>query len=227
MLHRSHHRSCGQPLNSLISTIQELTDKIRCYDKAIKELGEQNYPDTVLLRQVKGVGPVTSLAYVLTIADPKRFTDSRAVGAFLGAVPRQDDSGEHTSQLRISRAGNPYLRRLMVGSAQYILGPFGPDTDLQRDGRRLMQRGGIHAKNGAVVAVARKLAILLHRLWTTGEAYEPLRNSHKSVKATEVMIGKEWVPHMHESRRLLAGSHLTIQVLYYSLLVFEKDAAYE
>ena len=69
------------------------------------------------------------------------------------------------------------MRRLLVGSAQYILGPFGPDTDLRRYGLELARRGGKNAKKRAVVAVARKLAVVLHRLWLTGEVYEPLRNA--------------------------------------------------
>lgn len=166
-------------LSPLITIVQELTDKIHGYDAAIEELSKRSYPQTALLRQVGGVGPVTSLAYVLTIADEKRFTNRRDIGAYFGLVPRQDDSGQHTSQLRISKSGNEYLRRLLVSCAQYILGRFGPDTDLRRHGQRMMERGGKNAKKRAVVAVARKLAILLHRLWTTGEVYEPLRNSPK------------------------------------------------
>lgn len=167
-------------LTPLIMIIQELTDKIHGYDTAIEELANGPYPQTALLRQVSGVGPVTSLAYVLTIADENRFTDRRNIGAYFGLVPRQDDSGEHVSQLRISKNGDGYVRRLLVGSAQYILGRFGPDTDLRRYGQRMMERGGKNAKKRAVVAVARKLAVLLHRLWTTGEVYEPLRNSRKT-----------------------------------------------
>jgi transposase len=172
-------------LRPLVVTIQTLNEQIRGYDKQIETLGEQTYPQTALLSQVAGVGELTALAYILTIADAARFAKSRVLGAFLGLVPRQDDSGERSSQLRITKTGNPYLRRLLVGSAQYILGPFGPDTDLRRYGERLMQRGGKNAKKRAVVAVARKLAVLLHRLWITGEVYEPLRNSKRpaSVKA--------------------------------------------
>ena len=164
-------------LSPLITTIQELTAKIRRYDDMIEELSTESYPQTTLLQQVQGVGPVTSLAFVLTIADAQRFSKSRTVGAYLGLVPRQDDSGEHSPELPISKAGNRFLRRLLVTCAHYIIGPFGPDTDLRRYGLRLTQHGGKNAKKRAVVAVARKLAILLHRLWVTGEVYEPLRRS--------------------------------------------------
>jgi len=127
---------------------------------------------------VGGVGPITSLAYVLTLDDPDRFRKSREVAPALGLVPKQDQSGDRDPQLRITKTGDSYLRRLLVGSAQYILGPFGPDCDLRRWGLKLAQRGGKNAKRRAVVAVARKLAVLLHRLWVTGEVYDPFYHSH-------------------------------------------------
>jgi transposase len=167
-------------LQPLIAAIQTLNEQIRGCDKQIELLATKTYPQTALLRQVSGVGPLTALAFVLTIADGTRFGKSRDIGAYLGLVPRQDDSGDHSSQLRITKAGDPYLRRLLVGSAQYIVGPFGPDTDLRRHGERLMQRGGKNGKKRAIVAVARKLAVLLHRLWITGEVYQPLRNSNRN-----------------------------------------------
>ena len=120
------------------------------------------------------MGPITALADVLTLENPERFSKSREVGPYLGLVPRQEDSGESQPQLGISKAGDTMLRKLLVGSAQYILGPFGPDTDLPSYGLRLCERGGKNAKKRAAVAVARKLAVLLHRLWVTGEVYEPL-----------------------------------------------------
>jgi len=138
---------------------------------------------TQLLRQVPGVGAITSLAFVLTLEDPARFRSSRAVGAYLGLRPRRRDSGERTPQLRITKAGDALLRRLLVGSAQYVLGPFGPDTDLRRFGLRLAARGGKAAKKRAVVAVARKLAVLLHRLWVTGEAYVPVGYATRTQEA--------------------------------------------
>jgi transposase len=126
---------------------------------------------------VKGVGPITSLAYVLTLEDPQRFSSSREVGPYLGLVPKQEDSGDSQPQLGIRKAGDRMLRRLLVGSSQYMLGAFGPDTDLRRYGLRLCERGGKNAKKRAVVAVARKLAVLLHHLWVTGDVYEPLHHT--------------------------------------------------
>ncbi len=163
-----------ETLEPLLRLIQTLSEEIKSYEKRIEKMGNEKYMDTKLLRQVNGVGPVTSLAYVLTLETPQRFKKSRDVGPYLGLVPQQEDSGDSQPQLGISKAGDRMLRKLVVGSAHYILGPFGPDTDLRRFGMKLCQRGGKNAKKRASVAVARKLAVLLHRLWSSGEAYEPL-----------------------------------------------------
>jgi len=161
-------------LSPLLDAIAEITAKIRAYDVQVEELCRSR-PETERLRQVKGVGPVTSLAYVLVIEDQCRFTKSRHVGPYLGLTSRRDASGESDPQLGITRAGDKLLRRLLVGSAHYILGPFGPDTDLRRWGLAHAARGGDRGKKRAVVAVARRLAVLLHRLWIGGENYRPLR----------------------------------------------------
>lgn len=166
----------GPALEPLLVTIAGLTQQIDHYDREIERCAKK-YPVTERLRQVGGVGPITSLLLVLVIMDPKRFKKSRDVGAYLGLVPKTYQSGESDPQLGITKSGNVLLRRLLVGSAHYILGPFGEDSDLRRYGLALAQRGGKGAKKKAVVAVARKLAVLLHRLWVTGEDYEPLRNS--------------------------------------------------
>ena len=164
-------RETLQPLLRLIAT---LSDEIKTFDRRIDKLAAEKYMHTQLLRQVVGVGPVTALGYVLTLETPLRFARSRDVGPYLGLVPRQEDSGDIQPQLGISKAGDRMVRKLLVGSAHYILGPFGPDTDLRRFGMRLCERGGKNAKKRAAVAVARKLAVLLHRLWMSGEVYEPL-----------------------------------------------------
>ena len=170
-----------EALEDVVETIGSLTEKIRDYDKRIERLCEERYPhETGLLRQVPGVGVLTSLSYVLTLEDPKRFAKSRTVGAYLGLVPGKDQSGESDPGKRISGEGDVMLRRLLVGSAHYILGPFAPDSDLRRHGEKIATRGGKNAKKRAVVAVARKLAVLLHRLWVSGECYEPLRNARLS-----------------------------------------------
>jgi transposase len=166
-----------EALLPLMRITAALSDGIQGYDEKIEKLASEKYGHTALLRQVKGVGPITSLAYVLTLEKPERFATSRDVGPYLGLVPKQEDSGESQPQLGISKTGDTMVRKLLVGSAQYILGPFGPDTDLRRYGLRLCERGGKNAKKRAAVAVARKLAVLLHCLWVSGEVYEPLRNA--------------------------------------------------
>jgi len=172
-----------EALLPLVRMTGALSEGIEGYDKKIEKLASEKYGHTALLRQVKGVGPITSLAYVLTLENPERFVKSRDVGPYLGLVPKQEDSGDSQPQLGISKTGDTMLRRLLVGSAQYILGPFGPDTDLRRYGLRLCERGGKNAKKRAAVAVARKLAVLLHRLWVTGDVYEPQRHGMSATTA--------------------------------------------
>jgi len=162
-------------LAPLLIQIGSLTTRIHKYDQAVSRLAQKKYPETRSLQQVKGVGDLTSVAYVLTLEKPERFAKSRDVGPYLGLIPKQDDSGDSSKQLGITKTGDKMLRRLMVGSAHYILGPFGEDCDLRQFGLKLAARGGKNAKKRAVVAVARKLGVLLHRLWLTGETYEPLR----------------------------------------------------
>jgi len=174
-----------EALLPLVRLAEALSDCIKVYDERIEKLGREKYGHTELLQQVKGVGPLTSLAYVLTLENPDRFRKSRDVGPYLGLVPKQEDSGDSQPQLRISKAGDVMVRRLLVGSAHYILGRFGPDTDLRRYGLRLCERGGKNAKKRAAVAVARKLAVLLHRLWISGEVYEPLRHGAPTAEVGE------------------------------------------
>jgi len=160
-------------LSYLIETIADITRRIGELERKIEQLSNQRYPETHRLRQVAGVGPTTALTYVLTIEDPSRFSKSRLVGAYLGLTPRRDQSGASDKQLRISKAGNGYLRRLLVTCAHYILGRFGPECDLRRFGLAIAARGGKNAKKRAAVAVARKLAVLLHHLWVSQQNYEP------------------------------------------------------
>ncbi len=178
----SFHRQAGDhlpaeiydTLEPVLGIIEKISNQIKEFDKLVDQSSKDRYPETELLRAIKGVGPLTSLAFVLVLEDPTRFEKSRQVGKFVGLTPRRDQSGEIDKQLRITKAGNSFLRKLLVGSAQYILGPFGEDCNLRRFGLRLAARGGKSAKKRAVVAVARKLAVLLHRLWLHGEVYEPL-----------------------------------------------------
>lgn len=159
----------------VIEVVEKLGEQIKVFDRQIEEMAKTKYPQTARLRVVSGVGALTSLAFVLTVADPDRFERSREVGPYLGLVPRQDQSGSIDKHLHITKAGDGYLRRLLVGSAQYILGAFGPACGLRSFGLRLAVRGGKNAKRRAVVAVARKLAVLLHALWVGQTVYDPLR----------------------------------------------------
>lgn len=164
----------------IVKLIDQLTQQIRVYDKQIERLCNTKYTETLSVRQIQGVGPVTALAFVLTFESPERFPDRRRAGSFLGLTPRRDQSGSSDKQLRISKHGNPYLRRLLVACAQYILGPHARESDLRTYGERIFKRGGKNAKRRAVVAVARKLSVLMLALWATGEVYDPLRHSKKA-----------------------------------------------
>jgi len=170
-----HVEAWGQSLKPLWESIVSLTEKIQAYDQVIDTLVRTKYPAALRLQQVTGVGPIISLTFVLTLEDATRFRKSRHVGSYLGLRPKQRDSGEQQPQLRITRSGDRYLRQLLVQGAQYILGRFGTDSDLRRWGLKLAARGGKNAKKRAVVAVARKLAVLLHRLWIGEQVYEPVR----------------------------------------------------
>jgi transposase len=166
-------------LGPILEQIGSLTERIRQYDRQLEAVSEEHYPETELLRQVEGIGPLTALTFVLTVEDPYRFEKSRSVGAYLGLVPATDQSGERDPQKRISKEGDQMLRKLLVGSAHYVLGPFGSDSDLRRHGEKIAARGGKNSKKRAAVAVGRKLSVLLHRLWVTGELYDPLYNANR------------------------------------------------
>jgi transposase len=172
-------------LGPVLEQIASLTERIRDYDRKLETISKESYPETDLLRQVEGIGALTALTFVLTLEDPYRFERSRSVGAYLGLVPASDRSGERDPQKRISKEGDEMLRRLLVSGAHYVLGPFGSDSDLRRHGEKIASRGGKNAKKRAAVAVARKLAVLLHRLWVTGETYDPLYNTHRRAKQEE------------------------------------------
>jgi transposase len=190
---RSFHNKAPEPipgalrsaLGPILEQIGSLTQRIRDYDRKLQTIAKEHYPETELLRQVEGIGPLTALTFVLTVEDPYRFAKSRSVGAYLGLVPARDQSGERDPQKRISKEGDQMLRKLLVGSAHYILGPFGSDSDLRRHGQKIASRGSKNAKKRAAVAVARKLAVLLHRLWISGELYDPLYNTHRRQKHQE------------------------------------------
>lgn len=164
----------------ILKLIRDATACIRAYDKEIERLGREQYPVAQLLQKIPGVGPIVSVSFVLTLDDPKRFERGREVGAYLGLVPRQKSSGKSDPQMHITKAGDREMRRLLVLAANYILGRFGPDCDLRRYGLRIMGAGNDKvAKKRARVAVARKLAVMMHHLWRTGEVYDPFHLAKK------------------------------------------------
>ena len=170
-------------LEPLLAAIEELSERIVEYNDRIEALAQTSYRQVELLKQIKGVGTLIALTFLLTLEDPHRFHKSRDVGGYLGLQPGRRNSGESEPQLHISKEGDPYLRTLLVQGAQHILGPFGIDCDLRRWGLKLAERGGRNGKKRAIVATARKLAVLLHHLWVSGEVYEPLHNSNRMALA--------------------------------------------
>lgn len=182
-------------LAPMLEVLAAIEAQIRHYDAEIARVSKERYAqETACLQQVSGVGDLSSLAFVLVIEDPERFADARQVGAYLGLVPRQCDSGDRSPELRVTKAGNGFLRKLLVQAAHYVLGRYGPDTDLRRWGLRLAghggdpgkkqrgkKQGGKNAKKRAVIAVARKLAVLLLTLWKNKGTYVPLREATDSL----------------------------------------------
>ena len=181
-------RECPAVLRTILDPmariIVELSREINELDRHIDKLGKEQYPATQLLRTADGVGPLTSLAYVLELNNELgRVKRSRQMGAVVGCRPQQRDSGESSPELSITKAGNPMLRRLLVQSPQRILGPFGLESDLRSWGLGLAARGYKRAKRRALVAVARKLAVVLHAMWRNNEAWQPLLNGEPADKS--------------------------------------------
>jgi transposase len=166
-------------LERLLNAIESLSERIVEYNEHSEKLAQESYPQVALLKQIKGVGTLIALTLLLALEDPHRFGKSRDVGGYLGLQPGRRKSGKSEPQLHISKEGDPYLRTLLVQGAQHILGPFGIDCDLRCWGLKLAERGGRNGKKRAIVATARKLAVLLHHLWVSGEVYEPLHNSSR------------------------------------------------
>jgi transposase len=166
-------------LQPLLTALETLSEQIAEYNEQIEQLAKDSYPQVALLKQIKGVGTLIALTFLLTLEDPHRFRKSRDVGCYLGLQPGRRNSGQSEPQMHISKEGDPYLRTLLVQGAQHILGPFGVDCDLRRWGLKLAERGGKSGKKRAIIATARKLAVLLHHLWVSGEVYEPLHNCNR------------------------------------------------
>jgi transposase len=180
--------SVGSVIAPSVQALKELSLRIKLLDREIITLARSKYPETTWLEQIPGVGPITALYFVLKIQDPGRFERVRDVGAFIGLCPRRDQSGENDPQLRISKRGDAYLRRLLVSAAQYILGPFGPPSALRQYGLALARGGTPRARKRAVVAVARKLAVLLLTLWKNKSLYQafPLSRDGEKMRTSDL-----------------------------------------
>jgi transposase len=172
-------------LGPLLVSIASLTRQIRCADREVIRLCRGRYAQAVApLLKVGGVAELSALAFVLVVGDPARFQRTRDIGAFLGLVPRRNQSGACDPQLPITKCGDPMLRRLLGQSAHWILGPFGSDSDLRRWGLRQVERRGKSGKRRVLVGVTRRLSVLLLALWKSGAEYEPLRNAKQSQSDT-------------------------------------------
>jgi transposase len=169
-------------LGPLYEVLGEIAKQIREHNRSLERIAKK-HPDVRVLEQVSGLGTLTAVTFILTLGDKNRFASSRMAGAYLGLRPRKSQSGNDDPQLRITKAGDPFLRRLLVNCANHILGPLGHDSSLRTWGLLLAGRGGKNARKRAKVAVARKLAVLLHRLWVTGEIYEPTGYQAKRLAA--------------------------------------------
>lgn len=158
----------------LLDVMQQIERRTEDLEEKMTKIAAERYPAVEHLRQVNGVGLMTAYAFVVTIGDPARFTKSRAVGPYLGLTQAKRESGDSSPDLGITKSGNRLMRSLLVNAAHYMLCSHGKDSDLRRWGLNLA-RGGKQQKKRAVVALARRIAVLLHRLWVTGAPYEPLR----------------------------------------------------
>lgn len=165
-------KECRSFIEPLVDTLAKLSAEIKGMERSIQQLARKEYPQAQKLQQIEGVGPITALYFVLKIESPERFSNTRDIGAYLGLCPRRDQSGGTDKQLPISKCGDGYLRCLLVNAAHYILGPFGPPSALKAHGLKLMATGSHRAKKKAIIAIARKLAVLMLSLWKSGQSYQ-------------------------------------------------------
>ena len=116
-----------------------------------------------------GIGPLTSSNFVAVMDEASRFTSSRSVGAYMGLTPRQYASGETQRQGRISKCGPAHCRALLFEAAHCLLHFYNGESQLKKWGKKLAKKKGMKR---AVVAIARRMAVILHRMLLTGEAYD-------------------------------------------------------
>ena len=181
-----------EPLRPAVGPVLEVIDRwneaVYEYDCLLEHWAETRYEESRRLIQVKGVGTLTALTFLLTVGDKERFSRTRDIGAFVGLRPRLGQSGDNEPELRITKAGDGLLRKTLVECAQYMVGPFGQDSDLRRWGLKMIAagNGSKRARQRAAVGVARRLAVLLMSLWKSGQSYDPLRHSRAQERSQEV-----------------------------------------
>jgi transposase len=175
-------------LKPTLEIVEALTVTIKEAEQRIHQIAER-YPEIGSISSISGVGELTALAFMLTIEDKERFGKSRQVGPYLGMVPGQSQSGASDPQQRITKEGDRMMRWLLVQCAHCVLRHNAPDCDLKRWGWNkidAMKTGkGKPKKKKVIAAVARKLAVLMHRLWVNGEVYDPLYNAKKQQAAAQ------------------------------------------
>jgi len=181
------HPEIRPAIEPALASLEEITRQVRCYERQIDQATREHHPEALHLQQIPSIGPITSLAFVLAVEDPSRFEDPRDIGPYLGLVPRREQSGDTDRALPITKSGNGYVRKLLVQSAQYLLGHFGPDCALRRHGLKLAAKGGKAAKKKAIIAIARKLAVLMLVMWQRGSDYEPFPGQAKSQSDCEAV----------------------------------------
>jgi len=158
--------SLFESLLALLSTIQERSHAIA---KQLARIGRQNKVCRLMMT-MPGVGPITAISFVTTIEDPHRFRRSQDVGAYLGLTPRRYQSGEVDINGRISKCGDCLTRKLLFEAANAMLSRTSLPLALKEWGAAIGRRSGFWK---ARVALARKLSVILHRMWIEERPFEP------------------------------------------------------
>lgn len=155
-------------IDSLLNVFEILEEEIKELDRLVKEAGKDD-EQVQLLQSMDGIGPITALAFKAEIDNSKRFENSKDVAAYLGLTPSQYSSGEVFRQGRISKQGSKQVRCLLVEAATVLLMRCKTWSKLKAWGLKLLRKKG---KKKAIIAVARKMAVILHRMLITGKEFE-------------------------------------------------------
>jgi transposase len=159
----------GRLVTPLLEVRRSLVEQIQTYDRCLVAIARRHAVVRRLM-SVPGVGAVTAVAFVAAIDDPSRFRRSRHVGAYFGLVPRRYQSGEVDRPGRISKAGDQLVRTLLYEAANALLTRSRQPSALKAWAEAIAARSG---RKKAKVALARRLAVMLHRLWRDGTAFVP------------------------------------------------------